>query len=177
MGRTGGVYEDLRIIDLTWRLIETYRTWRIPKMNRQLVEAATHPESLAAIEVELSHRDFAWNEHFVKGDGKTFAAITAAASAVLDRRKPFDQFQIDPDERLATRLGARDRLVTFEAPPQGPFGVAVSSLRIPHHLLGNVPEAAPPVGIVETPAGFSFNLGDQMFKYDRFGLVRGSGSR
>jgi CRISPR-associated endonuclease/helicase Cas3 len=177
MGRTGGVYEDLRIIELTWRLIETYRTWRIPTMNRRLVEAATHPERLGAIEAELSHRSSAWNEHFAKGEGKTFAAITAAASALLDRRKPFDQFHIDADERLATRLGARDRLVTFEVPPQGPFGLAVSSLRIPHHLLGDVPEAVLPVGIVETPEGFSFQLGDQMFKYNRFGLVRGSGSQ
>jgi CRISPR-associated endonuclease/helicase Cas3 len=146
-------------------------------MNRRLVEAATHPESLAAVESELSLRSPAWNEHFARGDGKTFAAITAAASAILDRRKPFDQFRIDPDERLATRLGARDRLVQFGAPPRGPFGLAVSSLRIPHHLVANLPEAAIPAGIVETPKGFSFQLGDQMFNYDRFGLVRSSASR
>jgi CRISPR-associated endonuclease/helicase Cas3 len=171
MGRTGGVYEDLRIVELTWRLIETQSTWSIPSMNRQLVEAATHPESVSAIERELSQRGSAWNEYFAKGDGKTFAAITAAASALLDRGKPFDQFRIDPDERLATRLGARDRLVTFEAPPKGPFGLAVSSLRIPHHLVSNIPVAALPIGIEETPEGFSFHLGDQVFNYGRFGLV------
>jgi CRISPR-associated endonuclease/helicase Cas3 len=177
MGRNGGVYEDLRIVELTWRLIETHRSWSIPTMNRQLVEAATHPESLGAVERELSLRSPAWNEHFARGDGKTFAAIAAAASALLDRCKPFDQFRIDPDERLATRLGARDRLVTFEAPLAGPFSLAVSSLRIPHHLIANVPEAAVPAEIVDTPEGFSFQLGNQMFNYDRFGLVRSSGSQ
>jgi len=118
MGRTGGVYEDLRIIELTWRLIQTQAIWSIPTMNRQLVETATHPESLASIERELSLKSPAWNEHFVRGDGKTFAAITAAATAILDRNKPFEDFHIDADERLATRLGARDRLVQFEAPPR-----------------------------------------------------------
>jgi CRISPR-associated endonuclease/helicase Cas3 len=175
MGRTGGVYEDLRIVELTWRLIEMHRTWTIPAMNRRLVEMATHPESLAVVELELSQQTSAWAEHFTKGDGKTFAAITAAASALLDRHKQFDQFQIDTDERLGTRLGARDRLVTLESRPVGPFGLSVSSLRIPHHLLGNVPEAALALGIVQMQEGFSFQLGHQMFNYTRFGLVRGSG--
>jgi CRISPR-associated endonuclease/helicase Cas3 len=175
MGRTGGVYEDLRIVELTWRLIEMHRTWTIPAMNRRLVEMATHPESLAVVELELSQQTSAWAEHFTKGDGKTFAAITAAASALLDRHKQFDQFQIDTDERLGTRLGARGRLVTLESRPVGPFGLSVSSLRIPHHLLGNVPEAALALGIVQMQEGFSFQLGHQMFNYTRFGLVRGSG--
>jgi CRISPR-associated endonuclease/helicase Cas3 len=177
MGGSGGVYEDLRTIELTWRLIDTQATWRIPTMNRRLVEAATHPESLVLVERELSLRSLAWNEHFARGDGKTFAAIAAAASAILDRTKPFDEFQIDPDERLATRLGARDRLVQFEAPPRGPFGLAVSSLRIPHHLITNIPEAAIPAEIVQTSEGFSFQLGDQRFNYDRFGLARSSRSQ
>jgi CRISPR-associated endonuclease/helicase Cas3 len=173
MGRTGGVYEDLRIIELTWRLIETHRTWSIPTMNRSLVEAATHPENLAAAENELSLQSSAWNEHFVRGDGKTFAALTAAASAILNRSKSFEEFRIDPDERLATRLGARDRIVQFEPSLRGPFDLLVSSLRIPHDLIAGVPEAAMPVGIATAADGFTFQVGDKVFNYDRFGLVRG----
>jgi hypothetical protein len=56
----GRVYDDARVIEATWRLIETEPVWDIPRMNRHLVEQATHPERLAAIEAELRGRDSAW---------------------------------------------------------------------------------------------------------------------
>ena len=46
LGPHGFVYRDLRILEATRRLIDEYREWRIPKMNRMLVERATHPDAL-----------------------------------------------------------------------------------------------------------------------------------
>ena len=44
------VYEDLRVLEATRRLIGQYPEWRIPEMNRKLVENATHPNALKNIE-------------------------------------------------------------------------------------------------------------------------------
>src|SRR5699024_7056633 len=42
----GTVYQDLRVLEATWRILEDegVDSWQIPKDNRELVERATHPE-------------------------------------------------------------------------------------------------------------------------------------
>ena len=44
----GTVYQDLRVLEATWRVLEdeTIETWNIPEHNRELVERATHPAIL-----------------------------------------------------------------------------------------------------------------------------------
>ena len=49
LGPKGGVYEDLRILEATLRLIAERGEWEIPAMNRELVERATHPGALKVI--------------------------------------------------------------------------------------------------------------------------------
>ncbi|MFJ5486506.1 CRISPR-associated helicase Cas3' [Hansschlegelia beijingensis] len=170
MGKTGGVYEDLRIIEETWRLLEREPTWTIPTMNRRLVEAATHPDRLAALETELSAADPAWDAHFAKGEGKTFANLFAAKHALLDRSTPFEAFKVGTDERIGTRLGAADRHVAFDPQPVGPFGHPVPSLRLPHHLA--VGAEATPSKVVDNDHCVAFLAGEAMFTYDRLGLRR-----
>ena len=44
LGPHGGVYRNLHILEATRRLVDQHPQWRIPEMNRELVEMATHPE-------------------------------------------------------------------------------------------------------------------------------------
>ena len=60
LGPHGFVYEDLRVLEATRRLIVQYPQWDIPRMNRELVENATHPDALEAIVEELGE---AWRTH------------------------------------------------------------------------------------------------------------------
>jgi CRISPR-associated endonuclease/helicase Cas3 len=63
----GGVYPDLRIIEATKRLIEALPSRQIPQDNRFLVEHATHPDALQAIEKDLGLQ---WQEHGQKIEGE-----------------------------------------------------------------------------------------------------------
>jgi CRISPR-associated endonuclease/helicase Cas3 len=165
----GRVYEDLRIIEATWRLVETQSRWDIPTMNRMLVEHATHPDFLNAIETEFLGRDPAWQKKFSSVEGEARSEVQQASLALLDHDQPFDQLRFDADERVATRLGGADRLVQFEPMP-GPFGVAVTQLRIPHHMLPPASIDIDPRDIKTTQTGFKFTLGGRVYDYSRFGL-------
>ncbi|KMO19543.1 hypothetical protein SQ03_07725 [Methylobacterium platani JCM 14648] len=177
-GEKGGVYEDLRILELTRRLVDAKSVWTIPDMNRQLVEAATHPDALCAIEAELMATDPDWRPHFDKRTGKYFADLSAAQGALLRFDQRFSTFRIEPDEVIATRLGGADRHVDFmsgERPlPIGPFGRLVPALKLPHHMAGDVPVEAQPQDVepLDEAGGFTFRLGSIAFTYDRLGLRR-----
>jgi len=168
-GIGGKVYDDLRIIEATWRLLEAHPVWRIPAMNRALVEGATHPALLKAICEELRSRDAAWQQVLSNAIGPWSAQTNQAGYALLDRDVPFDQLVFDSDDRLATRLGAADRLLDFPPLP-GPFAKPVSQLRVPHYLLPA--EAGEAVEFESLDGGFAFSLGGRRFHYDRLGLRR-----
>ncbi|TXN17277.1 CRISPR-associated helicase Cas3' [Methylobacterium sp. WL122] len=175
-GERGGVYEDLRVVELTRRLIEAEAVWQIPAMNRSLVEAATHPEALQEIEAELSAADPKWRAYFATGAGRDYGRGVAAHHAILRFDQPFAAFTIEPDERIATRLGGADRHIVFPKPlPLGPFGLPTPSLKIPHHTARDLPPDAQPevsVEVISNGKGFAFRLGPAEFVYDRHGLRR-----
>jgi len=129
-GRRGGrhglgrVYDDLRVIEATWRQIEVAPMWSIPDDNRRLVERTTHPALLGRVAAELALRDTAaWTRHVQGKEGAISAELNAARSARLDWRVPFEEFRLDADERIATRLGAADRQVELPGGFVGPFGL------------------------------------------------------
>jgi CRISPR-associated endonuclease/helicase Cas3 len=165
----GRVYEDWRILEATWRLLARHDAWQVPAMNRMLVEEATHPAHLEQIEAEWRGRDARWARHLDAVTGKNSELRKQAAVAVLDRRTRFRNFILPPDERLATRLGARDRLV--EVPPslRGPFGVLPGALRIPQHLLEGI-DAATDAKVWEDVGVIHVELGGRTLRYDRWGL-------
>jgi CRISPR-associated endonuclease/helicase Cas3 len=106
-----GVYPDVRVIEATWRLLGTHPQFEIPKMNRLLVEGATHPAVLDAVTAELGPD---WQEHGDAIAGKNSAARSVAACQMIDRDQPFGKVPFPGlDERVQTRLGADSRLIDF----------------------------------------------------------------
>ena len=169
----GGVYPDLRMIEATKRLIEAQPSRQIPADNRFLVEHATHPQALLAIENELEGD---WQKLGQAIEGDTSARKGLGHLHTLPYDDAFSDVTFpDSDQRIATRLGAADRLVTFDPPQPSPFKQDVKQLALRHHQLpeGVSPDAVP-TGIAALPdhAGFEFTLGAARFRYNRFGLER-----
>ncbi|MCS6900705.1 MAG: CRISPR-associated helicase Cas3' [Myxococcales bacterium] len=165
----GTVYEDLRILEATWRLAERYSCFRIPTMCRELVERSTHPEALDALVKELGGL---WEQHQRHLRGSLLADRRTAHLGLLDRKQPFGeaQFPDDPKEvarQITTRLGERDRLLTFDPPFPGPFGLPVRTLTLPAHLARGLSETDPPRPL---PDRSGFSVGSRSFLYDRLGL-------
>ena len=176
--RTGagleGVYVDLRILEATRRLIDAQPTRLIPQDNRALVELATHQEALTAIERELGAD---WQRFGQELDGSLSAKSSLARLHALPYDQPYDERLTFPDseQKIATRLGAADRLVVINPPLIGPFRQPVRQLTLRHHQVpvGLSPDALP-TDVTPLPehAGFEFTLGDRRYRYDRFGLER-----
>ncbi len=178
----GGIYTDLRILEATRRLISDTASHRIPQDNRMLVEQATHPEILQALEVELGD---AWRAHGQAVDGETHAEKVQANLNVL----PFDQHFIevddagyelavlrfpDKDQHISSRLGASDYLLTLDPPQPGPFGNLVRDLPMRHHMWpkGLSPDEQPVVQTAAQGEGFTFSLAQHIYRYSRLGLER-----
>lgn len=169
----GGVYPDLRMVEATKRLIQAQPSRQIPVDNRMLVEHATHIEALQTIEKELGAD---WQKLGQAIEGDTSARRGVGHLHTLPYDDAFgDVLFPDSDQKIATRLGAVDRLVTFEPPQPGPFQQDVKQLALRHHQIpeGVSPDALP-VGISVLPegAGFEFTLGKARYRYNRFGLER-----
>lgn len=173
----GGIYTDLRILEATRRLISKSVTHNIPENNRELVERATHPEALNAVENELG---IAWQEHGQAADGKTHAEKNMAVHSRLDFEKHFEDVNGNVlsfptrDQQIASRLGASDYLLNFDPPPPGPFGHSIRALPVRHHLWprGLDPDQQPKNLTLLPSGGFTFMLGPQLFSYSRLGLER-----
>ncbi len=169
----GGVYTDLRMIEATRRLIAAQPSRQIPADNRFLVEHATHPEALLAIENELKG-DWLKLGQAIEGDTSARKGIGHLHTLPYDDAFGDVTFP-DSDQKIATRLGAADRLVTFDPPQPGPFRQDVKQLALRHHQIpaGVSPDAEPTdVAALPDHAGFEFTLGAARFRYNRFGLER-----
>jgi len=169
----GGVYPDLRMIEATKRLIEAEPTRQIPTDNRMLVEYATHPEALMVIENELGND---WKKLGQAIEGDTSARRGIGHLHTLPYDDAFgDVLFPESDQKIATRLGAADRLLTFDPPQPGPFMQEVKQLALRFHQIpAGVSLDAQPSAIVTLPdnAGFEFTLGTTRYLYNRFGLER-----
>ncbi len=175
MGGDNSPYPDLPTLLATRRLLDRHGEWRIPAMNRLLVEDATHPAALAALIAEMD--DPAWREELTKMTGGGAAQITQAAHALLPWKTAIRDLVFQWDEPAATRLGARDLVVELAEPPRGPFGRMVAQLAIPVHLWrgreGDAPPPdapIPPADVERTDDGFLFRLGERRFRYGPYGL-------
>jgi CRISPR-associated endonuclease/helicase Cas3 len=164
-----GIYPDLRTVEATRRLIEERPVIQIPADNRLLVETATHPEPLQAIHA-LGEE---WQRLGQQIDGRTGAERSMAQLHGLDVDAPFDEqpgFPTDLD--IATRLGERDRLLTFETAPIGPFGQPLRQLPVRHFLVRGVDADVQPSAIETQGGTIRFRLDNLHFRYSRLGLEK-----
>jgi CRISPR-associated endonuclease/helicase Cas3 len=168
----GGVYPDLRILEATRQLIGAVPSRSIPVENRVLVEGATHPEALQAIEALGDE----WQKIGQAIEGDTGARRSLAHLHAIPFDQPFASNSFpEADHTIATRLGAADRLVEFSPPQPGPFGQEVSQIALRFHQVPAdlAPDVAPSE-IVALPdaAGFEFGLGTARYRYSRVGHER-----
>jgi len=166
----GGVYDDLRILEATRRLLAEKPEVNIPDDNRYLVEAATHPARLDALQAELGE---AWQSLAAKLTGDTSAERTIGHLHKLDVGQEFGKEEFPIGVQVGTRLGAHDRVVHFDLQQPGPFGEPLKCLPIRHHLLPkDLPLDAEPTAVTHQEHCTTFRLGATLFRYSRLGLER-----
>jgi CRISPR-associated endonuclease/helicase Cas3 len=166
----GGIYADLRMLEATRALLAVRPVVSIPADNRYLVEAATHPDNLSAIQEQQGE---AWKILGQKIEGDTGARQTIARLQALDVEQLFGDFEFPNDVQIATRLGAQDRILHFDLALPGPFGVPLKELPLRHHLLPkDLSPDAEPSNISQAATTTSFSLGNAKFRYTRLGLSK-----
>ena len=166
-----GVYMDVACLALTAAMVREQPVWRIPEMNRRLVEGATHPEFRAA---EIARRGPAWLDYETSAGGREAATRTHARLMLLRRDQPFPDLFRGDQEAVMTRLGAEGLMVELAPGAIGPFGVEVRRLALPAHWRGLMPPDGP-VPVEPLPGGFRLRLGDAALRYGRLGLWREKG--
>jgi len=167
----GGIYMDLRVLEATRMLLHERPVVSIPDDNRYLVESATHLDRLNAIQEKKGEK---WRDLGQRIEGDTGARKTIGHLQALDVSQIFSEQQAFPnDVRIATRLGAQDRILNFNPYPPGPFGEPIKELPVRHHLLPR--DLSPdvlPSEIRQGKTSLTFHLGAAQFRYSRFGLER-----
>ena len=180
LGPKGYVYEDLRILEATRRLIGEHPEWRIPDMNRLLVECATHPKRLEAIAKEMGED---WEVHGNEISVVKSVDENAGRISIIKRHEPFfraidgkngDVIFPDSEVKIRTRLGD-DRIdISLDPPQLSPFDASrkIDKLAVSIGWLpdGDAPELVTPSSVGD--GGFECAVGEKRFVYDRWGLRR-----
>ena len=166
-GHFEGIYRDLVGLELTQGLIAAKSEWRIPEMNRALVEGATHPD---LIERVLARKGEQWQWYHQQLGGTEAAAGMVAELNKLDRRTPFDAYLRFPksDERILTRLGEEGVVLNLD-PRIGPFGSSISRIVLPGHWSRGV-ASEDAVAVCEGESGLDLTVAGKRFRYARSGL-------
>ena len=168
-----GIYRDLAGLELTRRLIVQHPEWRIPQMNRALVEGATHPERIAAL-VEEKGED--WSRYEQKHGGTEAARAMIADLVTLDRTRCLEIRFPQSDERIMTRLGEDGALLKLDPPPVGPFGRLVSRIALPARWSYGIKETdAGEVAVEHDGDDLLLSAAGRSFRYSRSGLTRAEG--
>lgn len=168
----GTVYEDLRMLEATWRMLSARPSLDVPADCRVLVEETTHPDALHAVVDSLGGP---WPAHERMVMGATLSDRRTADLGLANWDASFDDRAArfpsgELRRRISTRLGEGDRLISLVSPGRTPLGATVHELALPAHLVRDVPIDAEPTGVCLDPTGFSFELGAKRFLYDRLGL-------
>ncbi|MBN2358787.1 MAG: CRISPR-associated helicase Cas3' [Deltaproteobacteria bacterium] len=166
----GTVYDDLRIVEATWRTLLAHAQIEIPGDNRLLVENSLNPEILDRLVGALDER---WRLHAMRCQGSELADRRTASLGLSRWDVPFgDQrclFSHD-DKRIGTRLGEGDRIARFACPFKSAFGKDVSELHIPAWWARGVADDATAVVVESADQRVRFTFGSRVLVYDRLGL-------
>ncbi len=171
-----GIYRNLLSVELTRNLIAENSEWKLPEMNRMLVEQATHPD---IIEQRANTLGGAWIENEQKIFGVFSAERQQAKFHLLNRtqEKFNDCLEFpDIDEHVRTRLGEDGPRLKLETAIPGPFGSEVQTFNFPAHLLNpedltlnNKNIGSENISRV-TDDGFYIEFEQTSFRYDHLGL-------
>lgn len=162
-GCLAGIYLDVAGLELTRRIIEDKPEWRIPAMNRELVESGTHPDRIKALTNELGSQ---WQNYYSKLFGNKLADGMSAKLMMFNREEDFEELAFPDDEKIRTRLSEDGCQLEFAEPFTGPFGEKVSKLTLPSHWSRGMEMDAEPVvhrretgevGITVVNRGFTYN--------------------
>lgn len=157
-----GVYVDVPGLAATLDQILEKPTWRIPQMNRELVEAATHPKALSKMAGARG-----WQSYHQRLRGKVLAEMGAADLVMLDRHALLAPFP--DDEKIRTRLGDDGVVLALPEGTPGAFGRTVHNLTLPAHWSkGLCGEEA--VTVLST-APLRIGIGGKVFGYAAEGLT------
>jgi CRISPR-associated endonuclease/helicase Cas3 len=175
----GTVYDDLSALEATRRALVQAPEISIPRDNRPLVEAATHPEALAALAAELGEP---WPAHrrCIQGrwlGNRRFGKFNLVQREVSFAAEPPATVAFptgDAARNIPTRLGEQDRLVRFRSPVASPFDASVAisemSLRAEDVAPGTPFDADSAEEVEPVEGGLRFRFGGRIYRYDRFGL-------
>ena len=169
-GLGGRVYDNLLSIEATWRELEQRSRLCLPADNRTIVEAATYGPALDVLARELGPE---WERHRADYIGSQGAMRGAAHINRLDWNIPWNEQTAwtEPGERLRTRLGLDDRLVTLAEPWTSPFTQTLTDMKIPGWMTDGTQPSDKPAALVEaTPGALRFRWEGRDFLYDRHGL-------
>ena len=167
----GSVYNDLRIIEATWRALESRSSISIPRDNRVLVEESVHPEIIQA--VTNSSEKWIDHERYVRTDERS--DVMEAKNNVLYFNK---RFTADTNKfsgkRLPTRLGEPDVRIEFPTSVKSPFGNQISGVTLPPHLFDSDerPGDGEATDLQVTKEGFTFTFAGEDFIYTNLGIEK-----
>jgi CRISPR-associated endonuclease/helicase Cas3 len=160
----GKVYPDGQALVATWALLAEKPEMRLPQQARELIERTTHLEALEALpEVWGQHRDWLY--------GRQLADIVQAMRSLLEPQ-PFGELHYpDNGEHVLTRLGDPTYDIPLAEPLVSSFGATIRRLTIPARWLEDsaIPDT---LHVVAIEGGFRFSIGNQSFRYTRFGLEK-----
>jgi CRISPR-associated endonuclease/helicase Cas3 len=160
-------YDNVLSVEATRQMVTTAPSWTIPADNRRLVEEGTHEERLRGLADQLGS---AWDAYWKRYRGLAIALRSQGKDASIDYSKRFSETEWPPAaEKLATRLGAQDLLLSLAPALDSPFGQKLERLRLPRWM---APKELPAEPQLVLAANQSLALGEATYLYGRFGLVR-----
>lgn len=178
----GNTYPDLRVIEATWQLLERHAVLQIPKMNRELVERATHPEALDDIVNKIGRH---WLAHAAANETSTFVMQQEARNGLLDISHTFGEeanVQGEIPWNVRTRLGLDNARAILEEPFITPLDSLTDQFIIPGWMADADEHEKPVVLSCEPGVEIIFEFGHKpdrkgnpvsvRFSYSRLGLVK-----
>lgn len=162
----GSVYEDLRILELTLRVLREKPHAVIPKDNRFYVERSTHPEALAQFEGQR------WQEHANRISGMGLAEAITAATISNKFDLYFRDFEfVEAGRSVSTRLGVDQIKLTVSNPVISPFGSTLKEITIPEHMVSmRSDDATIVVEALRDDGTILLHYADNRYLYGRYGL-------
>ncbi len=170
MSENGGIYRNLLALEQTRSLVVDHAVWRIPEMNRMLVEQGTHPDVLRERanvlgDTWLIHEQHTW--------GLAAAEDQVARRHELNRQELFDEQTFpDLDEKVRTRLGEDGPRINLDQAMPGPFGKSVKTFNLPAFFFKQTltKDEIEQARAEQIASGLILHVGTQAFLYDRKGI-------